>query len=154
MAEGLDAAMEGRENVVAYFGCYSPKWGRARWQNLRRGGQLGDLLQVPDYKVAQVLAVLGSEVRLAMLRSLLQSAKSAAELVGELGLGSTGRAYHHLRELEKAGYLGQREGRYSIQGPFVEVYLTALALSANALRWAPKEAEPGDEAAPAGGDEG
>jgi DNA-binding transcriptional ArsR family regulator len=154
MEEAVQAAAAGRENVVAYFGSYSPPEGLARWQSGYRGARVRQLLDLPEYKVAQVLAVLGSEVRLGILRSLLHSPKSAAELVAELGLGNTGRAYHHLRELEKAGYLEQREGRYRFVMPFVEVYLTALALSANALRWAPNEAERFDENPPDIGNDG
>ncbi|MBW3621890.1 MAG: winged helix-turn-helix domain-containing protein [Armatimonadetes bacterium] len=130
-------------HIVGHFGAVHEggEAGEAfSWWSIRTGNAVQRLIDNPDYRVAQVLSVLGSEVRLAVLRSLLPSPKSAAELVSEdIGLRTTGQAYHHLRELEMAGYLEQRGGQYHFKKEYKRVYLTALSLAADA------GAEKGDE---------
>jgi DNA-binding HxlR family transcriptional regulator len=108
-------------NIVGAFGQYRPKgWG---WWNVYistvddHSGGVDAILNTPDYKTAQALAVLGSEVRLAILRSLFDAPKSVAELVADLRMGTTGQAYHHLRELERAGAVEAREGKYHFNYP-------------------------------------
>ena len=90
--------------------------------------------------MAPILSVLASEVRLAILRHLLDAPKTAAELVTALGMTTTGQAYHHLRELERGGYVKQRAGgRYHFDLKRGRVYLTALALAADAGAEEPEE---------------
>lgn len=129
--------------IVGHFGAIQIEGKHHKWWSIRYDGAVDKLLRNPDYKVAQILSVLGSEVRLAMLRSLLTSAKTVAELVVELGLGTTGQAYHHLRELERAGYVEQRSGKWYFDLTVGRVYLTALALAADAGAEAPDPEEPG-----------
>lgn len=103
------------------------------------GGGVTRLLEMPDYEVAEVFSVLGSEVRLAILRSLLDAPKSAAELVAALRLGTTGQAYHHLQELIRTGFVEAREGSYHFNyGKRLRAYFTALAVAAD---FAPKPSE-------------
>ncbi len=98
------------------------------------------LFNNPDYKVAQIRSVHGSEVRLAILRCLLEAPRSAAEIVAGAGLKTTGQAYHHLRELERAGYIEQRTGgSYHLDVRRGRVYLAALALAADAGAEEPEE---------------
>lgn len=104
------------------------------------GGGVTRLLLLPDYEVAQVFSVLGSEVRLAILRSLLDAPKSAAELVADLRLGTTGQAYHHLQELIRAGFVEARDGTYHFSGGRLRDYFTALAVAADFVPKAPAEA--------------
>jgi DNA-binding transcriptional ArsR family regulator len=118
-------------NVVGSLGQYLPK-GQG-WANIyidSGGGGVDRLLETPDYKVAQALSVLGSEVRLAILRSLFQAPKTVAELVADLRLGTTGQAYHHLRELERVGAVESRDGKYHFNyAAYTRVYLTALLVA-------------------------
>lgn len=119
--------------IIGHFGAVNIEGQPHSWWSIRYEGAVPKLLTNPDYKVAQILSVLGSEVRLAILRHLLDAPKTAAEIVAALGLATTGQAYHHLRELERAGYVKQREGgRYHFDMNRGRVYLTALALAADA----------------------
>lgn len=139
--EELQAAMEracdllkrAEINVIAHMGMIHDPEDRGRnwswcaaWYD-SGGGGVDKMLAMPEYRAAQVLGALGNEVRLAILRRLLYRAKSASELMEELGLRTTGQVYHHLRELETAGFVEAREGRYQIGDR--RIYLTALALA-------------------------
>lgn len=117
-------------NVVGAFGKYRPN-GQGWWNVYidSGGGGVDRLLEKPGYQVAQAFAVLGSEVRLAILRSLFDAPKTVAELVAALGLGTTGQAYHHLRELERVNAVEARDGKYHFNGPFARIYLTALLVA-------------------------
>jgi DNA-binding HxlR family transcriptional regulator len=109
------------------------------------GGGVARLLQLPDYEVARVFSVLGSEVRLSILRSLLLKPKSAAGLVADLRRGTTGQAYHHLQELIRAGFVEVRDGTYHVNGGRLRAYFTALAVAAD---FVPKPSKaPGGELA-------
>lgn len=139
----LRAATEGRR-LIGHFGAVSVAGQPRSWWSIRYEGAVDKLLATPDYKVAQILSVLGSETRLGILRRLLDAPQTAAELVVALGLKTTGQAYHHLRELERAGYVAQREGgRYHFDLERGRVYLTALALAADAGAEEPDEAPDG-----------
>src|SRR5213083_2565777 len=128
LEQAIKAATDSEPSLVGYFGAIDTEQrGRFSWWSIRSEDAVPRLLAIPDYKVVQILSVLGSEVRLAMLRALLDAPKTAAELVVELNLSTTGQAYHHLRELERAGYVEQRGGRYYLQMRLGRVYLTALA---------------------------
>lgn len=128
-------------DVVGHFGAVMVEGQRCQWWSIRYDEAVTKLLNNPDYKVAQILSVLGSEVRLAILRHLLTAPKVASEIVTEVGLKTTGQAYHHLRELERAGYVKQRAGgRYHFDMNGGRVYLAALALAADAGAEEPEEA--------------
>jgi DNA-binding transcriptional ArsR family regulator len=119
--------------IIGHFGAVNIEGKPHSWWSIRYDNAVPKLLTNPDYKVAQILSVLGSEVRLAILRHLLDAPKTAAEIVAALSLKTTGQAYHHLRELERAGYVKQKEGgRYHFDMGRGAVYLTALALAADA----------------------
>jgi DNA-binding transcriptional ArsR family regulator len=133
------ATTDGRK-VIGHFGGAIINGQYSTWMSVRYDDSVPRLLTNPDYKVAQVLSVLGSEVRLSILRALLESPRTAAELVAELRLGTTGQAYHHLRELERAGYVEQRGGHYHFDLEVGHVYLTALALAADGGAEAPDPA--------------
>ena len=120
-------------SIIGHFGAIRVDGQPNSWWYILYDDAATRLLETPEYKVAQILSVLGSEVRLAILRHLLDGPKAAAELVSEVGLNTTGQAYHHLRELERGGYVKQREGgRYHFDPKRGRVYLTALALAADA----------------------
>jgi DNA-binding transcriptional ArsR family regulator len=125
----LKVVTSGGRRIVGHFGKVD---GQHSWWYILYDEAVPRLLAGPEYKVAQMFSVLGSEVRLAMLRAILTAPRTVAELVAELHLGTTGQAYHHLRELESAGYVQQREGRYHFEYKIGRIYLIALALAADA----------------------
>lgn len=139
MEEAIQAMTKSGVDVVGHFVTVTSGGGRQGWQSIRYGEAVTRLLNNPDYKVAQILSVLGSEVRLAILRCLLGTPRTAAEIVAEVGLKTTGQAYHHLRELERGGYIEQRSGGRYYFGGNGRVYLAALALAADAGAEEPEE---------------
>ena len=132
LTEAIRAATEGERLMVGHFGGVIIEGKHRTWLNIRYDQAVPRLLTNPDHKVAQIFAALGSEVRLSILRALLDGPKTAADLVAELGFKTTGQAYHHLRDLERAGYADLRGGRYHFNLEVGQVYLTALALAADA----------------------
>lgn len=132
MEDAIKTMTESGVDVVGHFGKVTCGGGHQKWWSIRYEEAVTRLLSNPDYKVAQILSVLGSEVRLAILRCLLGTPRTAAEIVAEVGLKTTGQAYHHLRELERGGYIEQRSGGQYHFGKNGRVYLAALALAADA----------------------
>ncbi|MGC4106638.1 MAG: ArsR family transcriptional regulator [Thermomicrobiales bacterium] len=97
------------------------EWSSADLDVARLAGQASDDL-------AKTLAAIGHRQRLAILLAILSGPKSAADLVGTLGLGTTGAAYHHLNVLLGAGLVVQAErGIYTIAPDRVAMVLTVLA---------------------------
>lgn len=95
--------------------------------------EVTDLFAIDEYCIAQIFSVLGSEVRLAILRELTAKPRSAAELVTVLGFKTTGQAYHHLKELQLQGYVRQKEGgMFHIESKMARIYFACLALAWNA----------------------
>ena len=88
--------------------------------------------------VAGTVAALGHPVRLEILRAVLHGAHTAREL-GELpGLGTSGQTYHHLRELQAAGWVRLvRRNHHVVPGDRVVPLLVLLA--AAGLRADPEE---------------
>lgn len=140
MEEAISVLTESGRDVVGHFGAVDVEGKRRQWWSIRYDEAVTKLVNNPDYKVAQILSVLGSEVRLAILRFLLEAPRTASEIVTGVGLKTTGQAYHHLRELERAGYIEQRAGgRYHFDMNGGRVYLAALALAADAGAEEPDE---------------
>ena len=93
--------------------------------------------------VSASLAALGHPLRLALLRAALEGPQAASVLGEQVGL-SGGQLYHHLRELQAAGWLhAHARGPYRVPGERVIPLLTVLA--ACGLR----EAGPPPEPSPA-----
>ena len=64
---------------------------------------------------ADPLTALGHPVRLNILRAVLAGQHVTAEIASTGGLGTTGQLYHHLRQLQAAGWLRPAgRGRYEI----------------------------------------
>lgn len=139
MEEAIQAMTQSGVDIVGHFGTVSSGENRQGWASIWYGDAVDRLRSNPGYKVAQILAVLGSEVRLAILRSLLEASKTASEIVAAVGLKTTGQAYHHLRELEQGGYIEQKSGGRYHFGRNGQVYLAALALAADAGAEEPEE---------------
>lgn len=139
LIEAIRGTSDNDQLIIGHFGAVNIAGKHRTWFNIRYNAAVLRLLTNPDYKIAQILGVLGSEVRLSILRTLLDGPKTAAELVAELGFRTTGQAYHHLRELERAGYVDLHSGRYHFNLEVGQVYLTALALAADAGAESPEE---------------
>lgn len=79
---------------------------------------------------AQMMASLGHPLRLRMVIILAQDAASVTALMTQLGLGTTGAAYHHLKVLMNQGLVEQpRRGTFALTTaalPRVERLLTGL----------------------------
>lgn len=85
----------------------APAGDEARWQYALT---TDDLLAADWADLAPVLAALGHPVRLALLRAVLDGARTARELADAVDVGSTGQVYHHLRQLQAAGWLRSAAG--------------------------------------------
>ncbi|TFH70523.1 ArsR/SmtB family transcription factor [Cellulomonas sp. HD19AZ1] len=85
----------------------TPAGDEARWQYALT---TDDLLAADWSDLAPVLAALGHPVRLALLRAVLDGARTARELADAVDVGSTGQVYHHLRQLQAAGWLRAAAG--------------------------------------------
>lgn len=75
------------------------------------------------------LSALAHPVRGEILRRLLAAPASAAELVEEDIVSSTGTAYHHLSALTHAGWTTKSGGEYAIRPPRVIPLLTIIIAS-------------------------
>jgi DNA-binding transcriptional ArsR family regulator len=86
------------------------------------------LLDADWSAVAAALGALGHPVRLAVLRAVLGGRHTIGAL-GELPeLASSGQVYHHLRELQAAGWVRQAgRNHYVVPGERVVPLLVALA---------------------------
>lgn len=79
---------------------------------------------------AASLAALGHPVRLLLLHAILHGTRTAAELTGLDGVGTTGQIYHHLRQLAGAGWLRTTSrGQYAVPPDRVVPLLAVLAAS-------------------------
>ncbi|MDK8764489.1 winged helix-turn-helix domain-containing protein [Corynebacterium sp. MSK218] len=75
------------------------------------------------------LSALAHPVRGEILRRLLAAPATAAELVEEGIVTSTGTAYHHLSALTNAGWTTKTSGEYSIRSARVIPLLTIITAS-------------------------
>lgn len=87
--------------AVVYAGAVDLPVGHLEYQ---WGRPTDPLLRAEWADRADRIAALGHPLRLSMLRLLLEGDRTVAQLVDELDLGSTGVAYHHLNQLQNAGW--------------------------------------------------
>ncbi|MFE9580663.1 ArsR/SmtB family transcription factor [Nocardia sp. NPDC006044] len=88
----------------------------------------GDLIEDDWAETAECLAALGNPVRLRLLREIMGGRRTAAELVGLEGVGTSGQVYHHLRQLAAVGWLHTAgRGRFEVPAARVVPLLIALA---------------------------
>lgn len=79
---------------------------------------------------APILAALGHPLRLELLRRVLSGERSVAEWQADAALSGAGKLYHHLRDLQAAGWLSaEGRGRYAVPGARVVPLLAILAAS-------------------------
>ena len=94
----------GLTSAVTYAGRLTePGGGPVQWQITESADRLLDT----DWSAAAAaIAALGHPSRLQILQLVARGhARTAAELAGTEGLGTTGQIYHHLRQLVAAGWL-------------------------------------------------
>ncbi|MEV6430680.1 winged helix-turn-helix domain-containing protein [Nocardia sp. NPDC051463] len=88
----------------------------------------GEIIEDDWSEAAECLAALGSPVRLRLLREVMGGRRTAAELVGLEGVGTSGQVYHHLRQLAAVGWLHTAgRGRFEVPEGRVVPLLVALA---------------------------
>lgn len=75
------------------------------------------------------IAALAHPVRGEMLRHLLSEPATAADLVEAEIVSSTGTAYHHLKELQSAGWISKSAGAYEIPPARVIPLMTIMIAS-------------------------
>ena len=115
-----------RPGAVAYGGVVDlPNGEHYIWQ---RESKAQDLYALEWESVTHVIGGLAHPVRLALLKALLEGRRSTAELQKLEGLGTTGQLYHHLKALERGGWVRSLErGVYGVPGERVVPLLAVLS---------------------------
>lgn len=144
---GERARSAGDSGAVRYYGTYQTAGQACYWS--QDYVPVERLLRMDIVDVTKVLHAIASPQRLAMLQSILEQPRTVAELVGLLGCGTTGRAYHHLRALQGAGFVAPEEGgRYAFRPHRVQGLLTILAGVGDTLDRQFRTAQPRASATP------
>ena len=122
---GLKARTGGR-SVVLFTGHVEMEGAPVyEWQ---QGAAVDGLLAMDVDGAAGALAALGHPARLRLLQAVLGGRRSSGELGALEGHGTSGQLYHHLRELQAAGWLRSAgRGTYEVPPARVIPLLTALA---------------------------
>jgi DNA-binding transcriptional ArsR family regulator len=86
-------------------------------------------LLAADWSAANAaLAALAHPIRLLLLKALLEGKRDTQSLVHLPDMGTTGQLYHHLKELEAAGWIRQpRRGEYIVLAERVIPLLAILS---------------------------
>ncbi|MGD6901209.1 ArsR family transcriptional regulator [Bacillus infantis] len=118
---------ESMSTSISYSGTITTDKGGRKWKPASK--TLGEVLAPDSGGLANILSSLGHKQRIEMIKSLLQEPKNSAELVKELGMGTTGQLYHHMKPLMHAGIIEQKErgGSYSISADKILPILLQLA---------------------------
>jgi len=118
MLQGLSGRIPARGRArsagrLGYAGIVrTPAGAHYRW---RGEHPVEDLLAADWTECAQPLAALGHRVRLDIMRALINGVNEVSQLQRQPGLGTSGQLYHHLRELQAAGWVRQQErSRYLV----------------------------------------
>lgn len=111
--------------AVLYTGVARLPGGELRWQ---MGRGVDDLLGQDWGDLAGTLAALGHPMRLQVLRAVLGGTSSTQGLQALPEMATTGQLYHHLKELESAGWLRSlRRGEYGVPAERVIPLLAILS---------------------------
>jgi DNA-binding transcriptional ArsR family regulator len=117
------------DGAVIYAGTVnSDVVGHYRWQ---MSSPTGKVLEQSWSGVSDALAALAHPVRLELLKMILGGKRTSLELQELQGLGTTGQLYHHLKELQTAGWLKvESRGTYRVVAerviPLLAIVLAAL----------------------------
>ncbi|WP_227872163.1 helix-turn-helix domain-containing protein [Paenibacillus albus] len=122
-----DAAMRPKASVEAaadeagsgsgklhFAGSFRQDGSLLKWEAQERNVQ--QLMQTDSEKSAKILAALGHKQRLDILRTIIEAPQTGSSLVDQLGMGTTGQLYHHIKALAGADLLQQEErgGAYRV----------------------------------------
>ena len=95
------------------------------WQ---REAQTTDLLAADWTNTHARLSALAHPVRLTILKALIDGKRDTQSLQALPDMGTTGQLYHHLKELENAGWIRQpRRGEYNVLAERVVPLLVILS---------------------------
>lgn len=93
-----------------------------------------ELLAAEWHGAAPVLAALGHPLRLALLQAVLRGQRTTAAFQANADLAAGGKLYHHLRELQAAGWLAlEGRGQYSVPAQRIMPLLVILRATGAAL---------------------
>ncbi len=118
--------------VLLWTGVVRCEWGHLGWGALSTS--LGPeaegkaVRDVPAVKAERMLAPLAHEGRVAMMQRLFEKPRTAGELTRETGLRGGG-LYHHLRELQHAGYVMQEDGLYRLTRLGCQLLVSLLCMA-------------------------
>lgn len=101
----------GGEGTVSFGGDVSLPTGAYSYEWIRPATWITDQ---PWGDAMERIAALAHPVRGAILRQLLSAPASATDLVASELVTSTGTAYHHLKELQAAGWVTKKGGVFEI----------------------------------------
>ena len=93
------------------------------------GGELlkfSKILENDTAEMCNILTAFASVERIDILKSLLNSQKTASQLMQQLGFTTTGKLYHHLSFLEKIGAVRKDGNYYHVPGKFISSVLLAF----------------------------
>lgn len=123
--DGLHQRLGAGQGGVVYAGHFTtPDGGELQWQ-IGRPQQA--LLDEDWSDLAPRLAALGHPARLKLAQLLLQGMSAVADLAAQPGMGTSGQLYHHLRELESAGWLhSPQRGSYALRPERVVALMAVL----------------------------
>lgn len=124
---------ETEQGSLFYSGRYRGENRHYRWEPQER--QVVQLLDLDGEKAAKVLAALGHQQRLDILRTVLKEPLTGPEIVERLNMGTTGQLYHHIKALMAADLLTQEErgGKYSLPSHRSLPLLLLLAATSDLL---------------------
>lgn len=124
---------ETEQGSLFYSGQYRGENRHYRWEPQER--QVVQLLELDGEKAAKVLAALGHQQRLDILRTVLKEPLTGPEIVERLNMGTTGQLYHHIKALMAADLLTQEErgGKYSLPSHRSLPLLLLLAATSDLL---------------------
>lgn len=119
---------EARGSILYAGSVFTPGSGKVAWQIER---PLPGVLAFDWAGVAHLLSALAHPVRLEIVRRLLGGARTSQDLQGIDEEGTTGRLYHHLRDLLASGVIvSPRRNSYAIPPQKVVPCLIVVAAAA------------------------
>lgn len=112
---------------ITYLGVFASGGRQSSW--VRSEDNTDELLALAENGNAEnMLSCIGSREKLGIITALLRRPMTAAELTEELGFGTSGQTYHHLRTLVMAKIVEEeRKGRYIVAASKVQGIIMILA---------------------------
>ncbi len=102
--------------------------------NFRDDISLDAIKSVNPQEYASIFAACGNAERIKVVIALLDGPKTVKGLMEQVDFNTTGKAYHHLNFLEKAGFVEKRGNGYALKSSRVSALLTLLGGAKAVLR--------------------